>query len=838
MSQQSARTAQTPAFNPARQLFAALGAYRTLWLLPLVIGTIGATGYALFWPKQYEARQTLVIRDDLIGDSYKPGRFESLESLKSAQETVLEIARRPKVIRQTLKRLGPPGGGAKPDWPDDGTIESTQGRVLIQAPNGEEFGKTEAIVLSVRAGSRERADRFIRLLLDEIEKELDAFRRARFKSMASELAQTEDLARQAYEQAADRLKQMEQQVGADLADLRGLNDAQAGSNGLRQTLAEVKAELRAARRQVETARHQRQVLLEAYSDPEYNATPSELLELQPGLAALKQGLNQARLELSSSLGRFEESHPTVASNREAIEHLKRQIHEHLKAALEGIDAQLDERVEHQQRLEKLVQQYTDRLSRLAAMRVEYEKRVQDYDNKLAMHRQAQENLAKVQALADPSTRISLLTRVDEPQVGIHPLGPSKKTIVLGGIAGGLLFGIGLVLLFAPLEIEELPVETTHPIDLPPETDAQQIPLAQPLDSESPDSRPPDIQQLDSERLDSESPDLIQPDSGPLDAATPEICPIASVDSLDSPLAEDEPIVSIADLEPIQWDRESLVSPAPEQVEASVSEPLDAKSGALALLGEFAPIPTEHLTPVDSAPREAADPTISHILERSFEQGWQDSEVPPEDAAVNCDLPTPDREPTPPADQEEATVEPASSWNPTDSTTGLASVKHYPAIDPNPALAHSDTMEPSGSMESDETIESDETMKSVGRPEVLEPVESKDQSESVAATEAESVAVDPPRLESTALDVDEPATTGTARAFPIQLEKLKHQLEEIRQQEDSVDFAPNSDTQDPEQREASIDEQIARLSDSLARFCTELTDQQSDAPNPDQDAPDQ
>lgn len=477
--------------NPLVQMLLVMTKYRNLWLVPLVVGTIGAVAYAYLAPKKYEARQTLVIRDDLMGDAYKPGRFDSQESLKSAQETVLEVARRPKVIRSVMKRLGPADGRPRDNWPDDDTIESMQGVIGVRAPNGEELGKTETISLVVKAESRERAAAFVTYLLEEIEREWNAVRRARFQSMASELRQAADGARAEFEAAAARLQAMEQKVGADLADLRGLNDAQTGSNGLRQTLTEVKAELREAKRKYESTRLQRQILLDAYSDPEYSATPVELLDAQPELAYLKQGLNEARLRLASDLGRFNESHPVVASDRAAIADLKKQIHDHLKAALEGVDAQLKERQRHLARLEQTVEEYTQRLDRLSAMRVEYEKLVQDYDNKLAVFRDLQENLTRVESLASPETHVSLLTPIDEPQVSANPVGPSKKIIVLGGAVASLIFGIGLVLLFAPLDIVELAEPPSkHRNDVGAATAVASEPVGEAAISEPPVSEPP------------------------------------------------------------------------------------------------------------------------------------------------------------------------------------------------------------------------------------------------------------------------------------------------------------------------------------------------------------
>jgi len=54
----------------------------------------------------WSAKQSLIVRDDLLGQSYKPGQFDSLDSQKSAQETIFEIARKPQVIRNALQQLG------------------------------------------------------------------------------------------------------------------------------------------------------------------------------------------------------------------------------------------------------------------------------------------------------------------------------------------------------------------------------------------------------------------------------------------------------------------------------------------------------------------------------------------------------------------------------------------------------------------------------------------------------------------------------------------------------------------------------------------------------------
>ena len=209
-------------FNPARQFLRALWDYRNLWLIPTALCTILAVGYAIFGAKSYSARQTLVIRDDMAGEAFKPGTFGSMEALKSAQETILEIARRPQVIRKTLEQLGPPSSFSSKDWVNDEVIETTQGKINISAPNGATLGETEAIVLSVSASSKQRVARFIELLLDEIEKNSREFRAHRFKSMEEELQQSAIVARRGYEMSANKLETFEKQFQMDLGSLRCL----------------------------------------------------------------------------------------------------------------------------------------------------------------------------------------------------------------------------------------------------------------------------------------------------------------------------------------------------------------------------------------------------------------------------------------------------------------------------------------------------------------------------------------------------------------------------------------------------------------------------------------
>ena len=155
--------------------------YWYLWVIPCLLGLCLSVIYALFlYSPTYTARQSLILRDDLMGDSFKPSRFESLDSMKSAQETILEIARKPEVIRNVMEQIEDDrssffgSGGVS-----DKDIEEMQGNIEFGAPNGAEFGRTEAVVLKVTTNTRDSAKNFTDLLLDEIDSKLSDVRRQR-----------------------------------------------------------------------------------------------------------------------------------------------------------------------------------------------------------------------------------------------------------------------------------------------------------------------------------------------------------------------------------------------------------------------------------------------------------------------------------------------------------------------------------------------------------------------------------------------------------------------------------------------------------------------------------
>ncbi len=437
--------------TPAGQIIDSLIRYRNWWLVPTVVCTVFSVGYALLGTKSYTSRQTLVVRDDLVGTFYKPGRFDSLDSMKSAQETILEISRRPQVIRAALEKLGAPAMTSQEAWLGDENISTIQGEVQISAPNGAEFGQTEAIVLSVSEKTRDRSGEFIRFMLDEIENSLRDLRSRQFKSMRQELNQAASIASRSYLEAAARLKSFEKKVGVDLSTLISLNDSQAGTNNLQSELGTLNLEQRRAWSSLQDVKKQVEILNEVNGRPDsLQEVPQELLELQPTLADLAKGLNDATLKHSRIRSRFTSSHPSVREAAFEVEDLKQRFKDKLFRAQASLNSQLENRERKYQELTNQINEKKLRLGELSSMRVDYETLKAEVGKKREINGKAQASLAEIESLGGAAENVSLIARIDEPQTDIYADGPSNKMIVFGGMAAGLFIGFGLVMFVVPV----------------------------------------------------------------------------------------------------------------------------------------------------------------------------------------------------------------------------------------------------------------------------------------------------------------------------------------------------------------------------------------------------
>jgi uncharacterized protein involved in exopolysaccharide biosynthesis len=434
------------------QLVTVLRRYPIRWLLPAVTLAAISGWYAAVRSPTWEASQALLVRKEAVASEEIPGEFRHAEEMQGVQETVLELVRSAGVLTAALEDVGPPENlrGESAQWPTPAHVEQLRGCVSLTPPKGAEFGKTEVFYLTVRQNDRRRCVRLVEAICRHLETRFQELRDTKAQSTIDELLNAAQLARTDLSESTARLSQIEREVGSDLAELRILNDAPSGDSALRRAALAIQDELRA----VEAAQASNEQLLgllrEAGADADcLIATPSRLLQSQPALQRLKDGLVDAKLRSAELEGRMSASHPLVLAAKESEHKVAQHLHEELAAAIEGIevDAQLGRR-----QVAMLGQQLAtlnERLARLAAMRAGYSTQVAETDHRTELLKRAEQKLSDARINRASAESTSLITRIDPPEAGADPTGPSRAMIAAVGCCGGLLGGLGILLLTIP-----------------------------------------------------------------------------------------------------------------------------------------------------------------------------------------------------------------------------------------------------------------------------------------------------------------------------------------------------------------------------------------------------
>jgi hypothetical protein len=618
--------------NRVSHFISCLIKYHKVWIATLLLGILAAGIYAFIIKKDvYTARQSLIIRDDLLGSPFKPGRFESLESMKSAQETVLEVARKPEVIRNTLKILGPEaslifGKSGGDSWPSEKAIEEIQGAISFSAPNGAEFGKTEVIVLNAKSSSRERSVKFIEILLDEIDTKLSEVRKSKLDSMVAEISQATTAANEMMVEAADRLRDMEAQLGSDISTMRNMNEPFGGTSAFDLDLNVIRADKRAVEAKLASALKQRELMNQARQNPTLDlSTSSELLTLQPGLQTMMQGLSTAQMAEAEALGKYWPAHPAVRAARETVQAARRKVFGSIGPSINGLESQIRVLQDRVNELDGLLSRKEGVLKNLTSQRVSYATLEQEVEKKREIFSQSQGRRAEMESLAKTAASADLLTRVGQPQVSTRPDGLGKRALGLAGAIGGLMMGIGLVLLMAPPFREPTGDTAAMAAPIPRETAAYAAsqPVVQTEPTKQPTTQPP----KQSTKTDEAA---VAADSEQNKAQSNVQAPAPLNETIASRLA--------------QYEQKQKASVAPSTTPEIVVASTTTRS-------TDAPAPESIMANLDSKPPEASGLTIERTK----------TTIKPKSAPVPEPKPTPAPKPTP---SPEVTFAPAESKTPT------------------------------------------------------------------------------------------------------------------------------------------------------------------------------
>ncbi len=447
-------------------LVSTLRSYSSLLIVPAIVGLVLATLYAfLLMPEMWTARQSFLIRDDLSGTAFKPGRFDSEESRKSAQETILEVARRPLVVRSVLKKLGPESVMASGKWITDEVIEDTQKMIDISAPNGAEFGKTDAIVLTAKASARERTRKFIELLSEEIIMQTNRVRSLRFESMESESGQAYQAAVQARDEAIDRLTELDKRLGSDFGFLT-LQSGQPNFNTQPSGVETIKTEILRKQGELDEAQAVFKALMKAFNNPATaSQLPSKVLVAQPNLENAMTRLLNFQEQLHLAKGLYSNKHARVRSIQKSISFLRQQLYNSLTGEMGGVQADIQLKKRQIAGLQDRLEKQKARLIRLSKARSEHMALKTQVDQLGSTANLAKTTWTEIKSRAKTARTVGLLTPTDVAQVSSRPDGIGKRFIAMAGAFGGLLIGIGLIFTIAP------PM-TTEPISQQPPSTPQ------------------------------------------------------------------------------------------------------------------------------------------------------------------------------------------------------------------------------------------------------------------------------------------------------------------------------------------------------------------------------
>ena len=417
---------------------------------PVVVLTVLGGFYAAAVPPKWRASQAFLVREEAAGGA-RLGRFDSGEALKTAQETLLELARNSSVVADALRQAGPSEDlPTDPSWPTEKDIRSLQEAVTVTAPKGAEFGKTEVIYLSVTATSRERALALVVALSRSLQRYSQQLRDRKAQSIIAELEEQVRLAEAALEQATGRLQQMEGQVGSDLGELRNLNDSGRGDSNLRTLMTHIKEALRGVEAGLAAKTQLLHLLQTAQKDPQsLAAAPNEMLDSLPTLRRLKEGLVEAQLRSAQVLGKMSPEHPLAQAALAAEQEVRDRLRKELVSAAEGLQTDLKVEQARAENLQHQLAEVQQRLDRLASLRADYSNLVNEVRQRNEILDRAAKALAEAKAAQAAAKSSSLLTPLEGPETDSRPLGPGPISILLSACVGGWLMGAGLVFLIYP-----------------------------------------------------------------------------------------------------------------------------------------------------------------------------------------------------------------------------------------------------------------------------------------------------------------------------------------------------------------------------------------------------
>jgi succinoglycan biosynthesis transport protein ExoP len=265
--------------------------------------------------------------------------------------------------------------------------------------------------------------------------------------MVAELTNTVELAKADLTSTTGELTTIETRIGSDLGELRVLDDVGGGDSPLRRSINEMELELRQAQQAIDANQELVSLLTTSKTDTSsLVAAPNRLLESQPVLKRLKDGLVDAQLRTAQLSGNMSESHPLVQAAKISESEIADHVRQELDSAIRGGQIELRLSQERAAMLEKQLAAARTRLSNLAGMRAVYANVVAERNRRVDILKTAEQQLSEARASQAAARTTSIITAIDGPVAADYPAGPGKASLVAAGGFGGLILGLAIVLL--------------------------------------------------------------------------------------------------------------------------------------------------------------------------------------------------------------------------------------------------------------------------------------------------------------------------------------------------------------------------------------------------------
>lgn len=417
--------------------------HRVLFGAIWMIVTLGGVGFAFLSPKLWPVATTLTLREETGLNQSRAGEFASPEARRKAQETVVQLASSTALLRDALSGLS----GENPTTEE---IEVAQRRIRLAPPKGVDWGASEVFYLTVQDEDPQRAEKLASELIVKIDLRLRDLRSKRTASLISEIERSLALAQADLAEALKQIAAMEVSLGPDLAEMRIMTEPSAGESNLRRTLTEVDNELRQARSQLDGNRSLLQLLESTRQDPSrLIATPSRLLDSQPSLRKIKEGIVDAENRTSQLRGNLHDTHPKVQAAKAVERQARSQLFAELSLAEEGVKVELQVGEERLAKLAARRDEIEKRLAHLAEVRAEYGLLSSQVKDRSDVVKRTHDQLAEVKSSHANAETASVLAVVDAPLAGLRPVGVGRATLCILGCLAGFAVASAALVLFTP-----------------------------------------------------------------------------------------------------------------------------------------------------------------------------------------------------------------------------------------------------------------------------------------------------------------------------------------------------------------------------------------------------